>query len=619
MEAKKLKEIYLEFFREKNHKIIHSASLIPENDSSVLFTTAGMHPLVPFLIGQPHPLGNRLANFQKCVRTGDIDEVGDKTHHTFFEMLGNWSLGDYFKRESINWSFEFLTSKNWLNIPINRLAFTCFLGNNNSSKDEESAVVWESLGVSKDRIQFLDDNWWETGGDSGPCGPDTEIFYWSDNSAPAPTVFDPSDIRWVEIWNNVFIQYNKVQNGVYELLDRKNVDTGLGVERVTAVLQGLDDNYMTERFKPIINLLEEMSGKKYEEYKKEMRIVADHLRASVFMLGDEREIIPCNVDQGYILRRLIRRSIRILYKLEINDGMALIVEKIVNMYSQEYPELLEKLDKIKNEILLEEKKFKKTLQNGLKELDKNINNQIRGLFYREYNSKPKNDEELKKFQEEKIKEIELKGSQLFYLFQSHGFPIEMVFEEVEDTYKLKIAQKEKAIKEFNLEYEKHQELSRKGAEQKFKGGLSETSDITKKYHTATHILGQAIREVLKDSNIVQKGSNITPQRLRYDFNFDRKLTDEEITEIEKKVNDVIKKSFIIKKEEMSLKDALSSGAQSEFGTKYPDKVWVYSIDNYSKEICMGPHVDNTIDLGIFKIIKEESSAAGIRRIKAKLL
>ncbi|MGM5483805.1 MAG: alanine--tRNA ligase [Nanobdellota archaeon] len=585
MEAKKLKQLYLEFFNTKNHKILPSSSLIPENDPTVLFTTAGMHPLVPFLMGQPHPLGKRLADVQKCIRTGDIDEVGDSCHHTFFEMLGNWSLGDYFKKESIKWSYEFLTE--WLKLEKEKIAVSCFQGDETAPKDNEAAEIWGSLGINK--ITYLDkkENWWGPAGTTGPCGPDTEIFYWASKEA-VPESFNPDDDRWVEIWNNVFMQYNKKEDGKYHPLEQKNVDTGLGVERVSAILQGYDDNYLTERFWPIIEYLQNISEKEYSGHKKEMRVIADHLRSAVFILGDERTVTPSNIDQGYILRRFIRRAIRNIRELGIKNNICKKIGKIIiEKYSEEYPGLKEKKDFIENELIKEEEKFTKTLTQGLKEFER-LSHQIISNG---------NDT--------------LSGKKAFLLFQSYGFPLEMS-KELAKEKNLKIDEEE-----FNKEYEKHQELSRKGAQQKFKGGLSESSEITKKYHTATHLLNEALRRLV-DSNISQKGSNITPERLRFDFNFDRPLTEEEKKKVEDEVNKTIQEGHEITCKEMSPEEAKEKGAQAEFGTRYPPKVWVYSIGNYSFEICMGPHVNNTKELGHFKIKKEQSSAAGIRRIKAVL-
>lgn len=584
MNSKDLKSKFINFFEGNKHKEIPSASLIPENDPTVLFTTAGMHPLVPFLMGQPHPLGKRLVDVQKCVRTGDIDEVGDTTHHTFFEMLGNWSLGDYFKKETLEWSFEFLTKE--LNIPLSHLAVTVFEGEEGIPKDEEAAKIWEDLGILPGRVAFLnrEENWWGPAGLTGPCGPDSEMSYWVGSEEP-PKVYDPEDDRWVEIWNDVFMQYNKNKDGSYTELEQKNVDTGMGVERVTALLQGFDDNYRTELFWPLIEEVERLSGKQYHnEYVKSMRIIADHVKASVFMIGDARGISPSNVDQGYVLRRLIRRAIRHARLLGIEGSfcseLALIV---VEMYP-EYKELEANKDKIVDELNREEEKFSKSLANGIKHFEKLT------------------DGDYKNF---------LSGKDAFLLFQSYGFPIEMT---VELGHEKGVEVDERSFFE---EFEKHQALSRKGAEQKFKGGLQDNSEATTRLHTATHLLNEALRKVV-DSEIKQKGSNITAERLRFDFSFDRKLTPEEVEGVEKWINDAIEAGVDVSREEVSKEDAMSSGAQSEFGAKYPDVVSVYTMGEFSKEICMGPHVKNTKELGHFKIKKQESVAAGVRRIKAIL-
>jgi len=583
MKAIDLKKKYIEFFQTKAHKEIPSAPLIPEHDPSVLFTTAGMHPLVPFLMGEPHPSGKRLVSVQKCMRTQDIEEVGDATHTTFFEMLGNWSMGDYFKKEAITWSFEFLTGKNWLHLPLKNLSVTCFVGDNDAPKDEESAGIWNSLGIPAERIAFLPkkDNWWGPAGETGPCGPDTEMFYWISNE-PAPSKFDPSDKRWVEIWNDVFMQYNKTKEGKFIPLTQKNVDTGLGVERVTMVMQGKKTVFDTELFLPIFKEIEKLSGTKstYENIVS-FRIVADHMRAATFILGDERGVVPSNVDQGYILRRYIRRVIRHGRKLGItHDFCPNIALTIINIYKNEYPLLLQKESVIIEELRKEEDKFQRTLEQGLKEFE----------------TLTKNNQNIS-------------GKEAFLLFQSYGFPLEITQElAAEKNLKVDVA-------EFNGEFEKHQELSRIGAEKKFKGGLGKVSEMTVKYHTATHLLNEALRKVISP-DIKQRGSNITPERLRFDFNFDRKLTAEEVKKVEDEVNKRIQEGMDVRREELPLKEAFAQGAQGEFGAKYPDIVSVYSVGDYSKEICGGPHVKNTKELGHFKILKEESSAAGIRRIKA---
>ncbi|MFH1316814.1 MAG: alanine--tRNA ligase [Candidatus Woesearchaeota archaeon] len=589
MDTKTLKKKYIEFFKSKDHVEIQNSPLIPEHDPTVLFTTAGMHPLVPFLMGQPHPQGKRLVNVQRCIRTQDIDEVGDETHTTFFEMLGNWSLGDYFKEDAIKWSYEFLTSKKWLGLNPDRLAITCFKGDKDAPKDNEAADVWRSLGIPDKRIAFLkkSENWWGPAGATGPCGPDTEMFYWKLNDKPAPKAFDPDDKNWVEIWNDVFMQYNKMKEGKFEPLIQKNVDTGLGVERVAMVMQGKKDIFEIEVLRPIIDKVEEISNIRYDKKNsKSFRIIADHIKAATFILGDERSVPPSNVDQGYILRRYIRRCLRHLRLIGVDvqsmDTTVELAKVVIQIYKHDYPILIEKDQIIYEELKREEDKFQKTLDKGLKEFEKMVN-----------------------------KDNKITAKEAFLLFQSYGFPIEMI-EELAKEKKVPID-----VKGFEKEFKKHQELSRIGAEKKFKGGLSEASEITAKLHTATHLLNEALRRMIS-KDISQKGSNITPERLRFDFNFDRKLTDEEIKKVEDEVNKIIKKGIDVKKEEMPAEEAFKKGAHGEFGAKYPPKVFVFSVGDYSKEICMGPHVKNTKELGHFKIKKEESSAAGVRRIKAVL-
>lgn len=578
---KELIKKYIDFFKTKKHKEVANSPLIPENDPTVLFTTAGMHPLVPYLLGQPHPLGKRLCNVQRCIRTGDIEEVGDSCHHTFFEMLGNWSLGDYFKKEAIEYSFEFLTKI--LKIPLEKLAVTCFAGDEDAPRDTEAAKIWMSLGIPKERIEFLtkENNWWGPAGATGPCGPDTEMFYWKNNSKPAPKKFNPKDENWVEIWNDVFMQYNKEKNGKYKLAEQQNVDTGMGVERTVAVLNGLEDNYLADMWLPIIKEIEKISKKKYSENQVAMRIIADHLKASVFILGDG--ITPGNTEQGYVLRRLIRRAIVQAKKLIMqNDFTRNIGEIIIKIY-EDYPELKNNKGKILEELENEEKRFRQTLASGLSFFNKVT----------------------------KDKKV-LSGKDSFLLFQSYGFPLEMTREMA----------KEKGIKieekGFIEEMEKHQELSRTASAGRFKSGLADSSEKTTKLHTATHLLMQALRIVLKDESIEQRGSNITPERARLDFNFPRKLTEKEIKDIEDLVNSQIQGSCEIIRQEMSPAQAKSEGACGIFDKKYGEKVSVYSIGNFSKEICAGPHAKNTCELGHFKIQKEESSSAGVRRIKAVL-
>jgi alanyl-tRNA synthetase len=587
MDTKQLKKKYIEFFKGKGHAEIHSSPLIPEHDPTVLFTTAGMHPLVPFLMGQPHPQGKRLVDVQKCIRTQDIDEVGDETHTTFFEMLGNWSLGDYFKKEAIEWSWEFLTSNKWLGLDKNRLAVTCFAGDNDAPKDTEAYNVWRSIGIPDTRIAFLpkSDNWWGPAGETGPCGPDTEMFYWKLNDRPAPAKFDPKDKNWVEIWNDVFMQYNKTKEGKYELLKSKNVDTGLGVERVTMALNGKTNIFEIDTFAPLIKKIEEITNKEMRhDTAKSFRVIADHIKAATFILGDERGVAPSNVDQGYILRRYIRRCVRHLRLLGAEpsniDSTVELAKVVIGMYEKDYPTLKQKKEFIFDELKKEQDRFQKTLDKGLKEFERMI-----------------------------LAMTDIDAKSAFLLYQSYGFPIEMIEELA--------SEKGRAVDRngFDEEYHKHQELSRAGAEQKFKGGLSEASEITIKLHTATHLLNEALRKIVS-TDIHQKGSNITPERLRFDFNFDRKLTPDEVKKVEDEVNRLIHDALPIVKEEMSPEEAIKKGAQAEFGARYPAKVSVYSVGTYSKEICMGPHVANTKELGHFKIIKEESSAAGIRRIKA---
>jgi len=587
---------YIEFFKKKKHKHIPSSSLIPENDPTVLFTTAGMHPLVPFLLGQKHPLGKRLVNVQKCIRTQDIEEVGDTNHHTFFEMLGNWSLDDYFKEEAIKMTFEFHTQA--LKIPIKKYAVTCFGGDKRVPqipKDEEAAKIWLSLGLSKERIAFLEggvlesqNNWWGPAGQEGPCGPDTEMFYWTGKSA-APKKYDPQDSQWVEIGNDVFMQYVKVKNN-YQPSQKKNVDFGGGVERTLAVLNGLEDNYLTTAFLPIITEIEKLSGKKYGKNKedtKAMRIIADHIKAATFILGDEKGIKPSNVGQGYVLRRLIRRAIRYARLLNLEPSFTTKIANSVLPIYPDYQELHRNHLFITQELEEEEKKFSQTLEKGLKKF-----NEIA----------------------QDLKTI-VPGREAFLLFQSYGFPIEMT-QELAQEKGLQVD-----LEEYNTEFEKHQDLSRTSSSSMFKSGLADNSEAVKKLHTATHLLNEALRKVL-DINVKQKGSNITQERLRFDFNFPRKLTQEELNKIEDLVNEKINQALPVKRSEIPLQDALDSKAQSEFGTKYPELVSVYTIGKdeksawFSKEICTGPHVNNTKELGHFKIIKEESVAAGIRRIKA---
>ncbi|MDD5146370.1 MAG: alanine--tRNA ligase [Candidatus Pacebacteria bacterium] len=584
MLASDLREKYLKFFEDKGHKRIPSAPLIPEHDPTVLFTTAGMHPLVPFLLGEKHPLGTRLCSSQKCIRTGDIDDVGDATHLTFFEMLGNWSLGDYFKKEAIEWSFEFLTKE--LGVPKERLAFSVFEGDkeNNILKDEEAADIWKNLGVSEKRITYLgrSDNWWGPAGKTGPCGPDTEMFYWA-GPEPAKDRFDPNDTRWVEIWNDVFMQYNKASDGCFEPLTKKNVDTGMGLERMAALLQGKDNVYDTELFLPILEKISQLSGKAYQDDAKSFRIIADHLRASIFILADG--LAPSNTERGYVLRRLIRRAIRYGRLLGIEKEFTVkIAQRMQKIYEDAYPELIQYQEFIFEELSKEEEKFGRTLNRGLKEFDKSVRSNI-------------------------------SGPEAFNLYQSYGFPVEMTIELAKERGK---NVDEAAFKE---ELQRHQALSRTASAGQFKSGLADNSEQTTRYHTATHLLLAALREVLGDE-VIQKGSNITAERIRFDFSFNRKITAEEIKKVEDLVNEKIQASLPVVCEEMETGQAKERGAMGVFGHKYGDRVKVYTIKQgeniCSQEICAGPHVQNTRELGEFKIIKEEASSAGIRRIKATL-
>ncbi len=725
MKPKQLRDLYFQFFQEKQHALIPSASLIPTNDPSVLFNTAGMQPLVPYLLGGKHPSGKKLVNIQKCLRTGDFENIGDNTHHTFFQMLGNWSLGDYFKKEAIAWSFEFLTGKKWLNIPLKQLAVTVYEGDAKIPRDTEAAELWQKLGVPKERVAFLGkDNFWSAG-DTGPCGPSSEMFYWMGSDA-APKKFDPEDARWVEIWNDVFMTYNKVKrvilvDGMFTIYDsnfkvnsellailnsfnakkilvvngfrekgrkllesggfqassgfeafsleeekvnkddplffetlfkkynlsseevlyfdhqkenvdaakklgilsevyqtpmqvnefieknlfgfksliQKNVDTGMGFERALAVLSGKKSAYETELFSRSIKKIEELSGVSYAKKTREIRIIADHLRVAVFILGDENGVLPSNVDRGYVLRRLIRRAVRYGKLIGISPNCDAscngscnatgnvnftpeIARIMIEDYADYYLELKKNKERILAELAKEEEKFNKTLEIGLKEFNKMA----------------------------ALVDV-ISGKNAFLLFQSYGFPLEI-------TQELALEQGLSVDEaEFKIEFEKHQELSRTASAGMFKGGLSEHSPLTTRLHTATHLLNEALRRVIS-KNIHQRGSNITPERLRFDFNFDRKLIPEEILKVENEVNRVIKLAQPVRREEMSTAEAKLLGAEMEFGMKYPERVSVYFVGDYSKEFCGGPHVSNTKELGKFKITKEEACAAGVRRIKAIL-
>lgn len=583
-----LKNTYLKFFESKGHKIISSAPVIPENDPTCLFNTAGMQPLVPYLKGQKHPEGTRLTDVQKCFRTNDLDEIGDKTHHTFFEMLGNWSLGDYFKKESITWSFELLTK--YLNIPVERLAVTVFKGNNIVDADNEAAEIWKSLGIPQERIAYTEeDNWWPNMELTGPCGPDTEIFYWRSEEA-IPKVFDPENDNWVEIWNNVFMQYNHKEDGTFEPLKNKNVDTGMGVERVTAVLEGVTDNYKASIWKDVIKKIEEVSKLSYddEKYTKSMRIIADHMRAIVIISGDNAGIKPSNTDQGYVLRRLIRRTIRYARDLNIDinsNWEQEIAEIIIKQYSSFYEELEANKTTILEVLKNEKVKFNRTLEKGLREFEKAVKNL--------------NGEDI------------INRDIAFKLYDTYGFPIELT-EELAKEANLKVD-----MEGFKKKFEEHQEKSRAGSAQKFKGGLASTGEMETKYHTATHLMNAALKKVL-GPHVHQKGSNITAERMRFDFSHDAKMTDEEKKQVEELVNKYIEMAIPVEKLEMKKEEAIAMGAEAMFIEKYGDIVSVYKIGDVSLEICGGPHVSNTSELGKFKIKKEEASSAGVRRIKAIL-
>ncbi|MBN1864039.1 MAG: alanine--tRNA ligase [Victivallales bacterium] len=589
MTADELRSKYIEFFRGKGHREIKSASLIPENDPTVLFTTAGMHPLVPFLMGESHPLGRRLVNFQKCIRTGDIDEVGDPVHLTFFEMLGNWSLGDYFKKEAIEFSFEFLTSEKWLGISPDSLAFTVFEGDQDAPFDAESFSMWKSLGIKEQRIAKRPkrDNWWGPAGQTGPCGPDTEIFFWTGTGNP-PESFDPDNKHWVEIWNDVFMQYNKTVEGIYVPLEQKNVDTGMGLERVCAVLQGKASCYETELFMPLLRRLDSIRGVPTTGTRENAeRIIADHVRTAVFMVADG--VLPGNVDQPYVLRRIIRRTLLKGRQLGISCSFIPdLANVVVDSYSKCYPELSDNRELIATELRQEAEQFARTVEKGIREFEKLISRVP-----------------------EHIANKVISGKNAFTLHDTHGLPVELTEElAAEKGFKVDREGYEKA-------FAKHQELSRQGAEQKFKGGLADNSLKTAALHTATHLLHQALRQVLGD-HVAQKGSNITAERLRFDFSHPDKMTPGQISEVEHIVNRIIASKLPVSFSEMSLDDAKDTGAIGLFADRYGERVKVYSIGDFSKEMCGGPHLESTADMGRFRIIKEESSSQGVRRIKAVL-
>ena len=587
--SNELRSMFLRFFKEHGHSVISSASIIPENDPTVLFTTAGMHPLVPYLMGAKHPAGNRLTDVQKCVRTGDIDDVGDFSHLTFFEMLGNWSLGDYFKEQMIPWSWEFLTSEKYLGLPKDKLAFSVFAGDADCPRDEQSAQLWRDCGVADDHIFFLpkENNWWGPAGITGPCGPDSEMFIITDKEPCGPDCSPACSCgRYLEIWNDVFMQYNKKADGTYEPLSQKNVDTGMGLERTICVLNGKKSVYETDLFERILAKISELSGKHYgdsDEITKAFRIIGDHMRTSTFIMGDDRGVSPSNVDQGYVLRRLIRRAVRYGMGIDMPEGFTGEVAKvIIDQYQDVYPELKRNEKFVLEQLALEENRFARTLKQGNKEFEKLA---------------------------EKVEGGRIDGVSAFHLYDTYGFPVEMT-EELARERGLTVD-----MDGFHECFKNHQALSQAGAEQRFKGGLADHSAQTSRLHTATHLLHAALRHVLGDE-VAQKGSNITPERLRFDFSFGRKMTKEEIAEVERLVNTYIDGKAPITCREMTVPEAKAEGAIGLFESKYGEQVKVYTMGEYSKEICGGPHAENTGDLKSFKILKEESSSAGVRRIKA---
>jgi alanyl-tRNA synthetase len=567
MTAPELKKLFVDFFVSKGHVEIPSSSLIPENDPTTLFISAGMHPLVPYLLGQPHPLGKRLVNVQKCVRTGDIDEVGDEFHHTFFEMLGNWSLGDYFKKDAITWSFELISQV--LKLDLNKFSVTCFAGDDDAPRDDESAEIWKGLGIAENKIEFLPkkNNWWGPASVTGPCGPDTEMFY-----------------SGVEIWNDVFMQYFKNADSSYSENQQINVDTGMGVERTVALANGFTDNYLSDIWQPIIKKIEDISGKKYQDNLSAFRIIADHLRAAVFIIAAGVE--PNNKEAGYVLRRLIRRSIRQGKLIGIETNFLSVVATVIlnnqSNYAGVYPELDQNREKILSILDMEENKFRQTLNKGLSQIQKLIDRQL-----------------------------SVSGKEAFDLYQSFGFPVELVEEELaKNNLSLN-------IDEFNKFKDEHIKQSQTLSAGKFKSGLADNSEIITRYHTTTHLLHAALRKVL-GNHVAQSGSNITSERLRFDFSHPNKLTDDELKQVEDLVNQVIGESREVTVESMKFSEAVSSGALAFFGNKYPEVVTVYTVSDFSREVCTGPHVDNTSKLGKFVIQKEESAGSGKRRIYAIL-
>ena len=591
MTSGELRSMWLNFFKSKGHAVIPSASVIPENDPTVLFTTAGMHPLVPYLLGSKHPAGTRLTDVQKCIRTGDIDEVGDASHLTFFEMLGNWSLGDYFKKEMIAWSWEFLTSPEYLGLDKDKLAFTVFEGEGDIPRDDEAANYWMENGVKKENIYFLprEHNWWGPAGITGPCGPDTEMFIITDKEPCGPNCSPACSCgRYLEIWNDVFMQYNKKADGTFEPLEQQNVDTGMGLERTICVLNGKKSVYETDLFADILKKISELSGKEYgsdEMTTRAFRIIADHMRTATFIMGDDRGVSPSNVDQGYVLRRLIRRAVRYGMGIGMPEGFTGEVAKvIIEQYKDVYPELKRNEAFVLEQLSLEESRFARTLKQGNREFEKLV---------------------------EKVQDGQIDGVSAFHLYDTYGFPVEMT-EELARERGLTVD-----MDGFHDCFRRHQATSQAGAEQRFKGGLADHSEQSARLHTATHLLHAALRKVL-GPEVAQKGSNITAERLRFDFSFGRKMTKEELAEVERLVNEAIESHTPVTCEEMTVAQAKEQGAIGLFESKYGEKVKVYTMGPYSKEICGGPHAQNTGDLVSFKIKKEEASSSGVRRIKAVL-
>ncbi len=644
--ANELRSLFLRFFEEKGHARIPSASVIPENDPTVLFTTAGMHPLVPYLMGEKHPMGTRLTDVQKCIRTGDIDDVGDPSHLTFFEMLGNWSLGDYFKKEMIPWSWEFLTSPDWLGLDPDKLAFTVFEGDADAPRDEEAANLWRAQGVKDDHLFYLPKkhNWWGPAGITGPCGPDTEMFIIRDQPPCGPDCSPACSCgRYLEIWNDVFMQYEKQKDGTFIPLKQKNVDTGMGLERTYCVLMGANTVYETEIFSGIIGKIEALSGKKYgqdEETTKSIRIISDHMRTATFIIGDDRGVTPSNVDQGYVLRRLIRRAVRHGMKLGMPAGFTCEIAKvIIDQYKAVYPELERNGAHILEQLKLEEDRFQRTLKKGQAEFEKVYGNMMKkreafaalkankadpdavAAALRQLPPSPDNKPIIEQVKDGTVSDEtidnllkatgKMDGRSAFKLYDTYGFPIEIT-EEMAAEKGIEVD-----VEGFQERFKKHQENSHAGAEQRFKGGLQDHSEQTTKLHTATHLLHAALRKVL-GPEVAQKGSNITPERLRFDFSFGRKMTDEEKKEVERLVNEYIQAAAPITCEEMTVAEAKAQGAIGLFESKYGERVKVYTMGQFSKEICGGPHASNTGDLKSFKIKKEEASSAGVRRIKATI-